>query len=168
MRNDDLVWRALNKKYTICWSFEWNTDYILDYSEDGVLDGYEFGKKIYGHSVWMRKIDNMKKIKDNYKGRTYNWRPTNIYWLNPTCKQLVDWKTYRPNGYLFTKVKEDNYEELVRLERVKTLSINTMNANSELRHNTNDKKLQKILHEENEYIRNNQLKYIEENLVKLR
>jgi len=69
---------------------------------------------------------------------------------------------------LFTKVKEDNYEELVRLERVKTLSINTMNANSELRHNTNDKKLQKILHEENEYIRNNQLKYIEENLVKLR
>ena len=168
MRNDELVNRILDKNYTICWSFEWNTNYILDYSEDWVLDNYEFWKKTYWHSVSLRKIDWKKCIKDNYKWRKYNWRPTNIYELKPTCKNLVNWWTYRPRWYLYTKVAEDNYEELIRLEKVRVLCNNSLKANSELWNNTNDKNLQKKLHETNERIRNNQLKYIEENLIKLR
>lgn len=168
MRNDELVNRILDKNYTICWSFEWNTNYILDYSEDWVLDNYEFWKKTYWHSVSLRKIDWKKCIKDNYKWRKYNWRPTNIYELKPTCKNLVNWWTYRPRWYLYTTVAEDNYEELIRLEKVRVLCNNSLKANSELWNNTNDKNLQKKLHETNERIRNNQLKYIEENLIKLR
>ena len=168
MRNDELVNRILDKNYTICWSFEWNTNYILDYSEDWVLDNYEFWKKTYWHSVSLRKIDWKKCIKDNYKWRKYNWRPTNIYELKPTCKNLVNWWTYRPRWYLYTKVAEDNYEELIRLEKVRVLCNNSLKTNSELWNNTNDKNLQKKLHETNERIRNNQLKYIEENLIKLR
>lgn len=161
MRNDELVNRVLAKLYTICWSFEGNTDYILDYSTDWVLDNYEFGKKIYGHSVGLRKIKGKKCIKDNYKGRKYNGLPTNIYEVKPTCKQLVDGKTYRLWGYLFTKVREDNYEELMRLEKVHTACNNVLTANSALRHETNDKTLQKKLHELSEYVRNNNLAYIE-------
>ena len=168
MRNDELVNRILDKNYTICWSFEWNADYILDYSEDWVLDNAEFWKKIYWHSVSLRKIDWKKCIKDNYKWRKYNWRPTNIYELKPTCRELINWGTYRVRWYLFTKVKEDNYDELIRLVKVRVLCNNTLNANSELWKNTNDKKLRDKLHETNERIRNNQLKYIEENLIKLR
>jgi len=168
MRNDELVNRILDKNYTICWSFEWNADYILDYSEDWVLDNAEFWKKTYWHSVWIRKVDWKKCVKDNYKWRKYNWRPTNIYELKSTCRELVNWWTFRPRWYLYTKVAEDNYEELIRLEKVRVLCNNTMNANSELRHNTNDLRLRDKLHETNERIRNNQLKYIEENLIKLR
>ena len=168
MRNDSLVQKILDKKYTICWWYQWNSAYQKDYRVDWVLDWTTFWDKTYSHSTALRKIDWKKCIKDSYKWRTYNWRPTNIYELKPTCKDLINWWTFFVWWYLFTKVKEDNYEELKRLEKVKVLSINTMNANSELWENTNDKVLRKKLHETNEWIRNNQLKYIEENLIKLR
>ena len=161
MRNDALVNKILDKNYTICWSFQGNTDYILDYYHDAILHGYSFGKKTYGHSVWLRKHNGVKSVKDNYKGRNYNGLDTNFYEMRPTCKEEVDWGTYRLWGYLFTKVREDNYEELMRLEKVQTKCNNALAANSDLWNNTNDKTLQKKLHDVNEYIRQNNLKYIE-------
>lgn len=168
MRNDYLVEKILEKNYTICWSFEWNTDYILDYYKDWVLDNYEFWPKTYWHSVWLRKHNGKRCVKDNYKGRNYKWLDTNFYELKPTCKQLIDAGTFRPNWYLFTKVAEDNYDELMRLEKVRVKCNNSLEANSELRHNTNDETLKKKLHDTNEWIRNNNLKYIEQMLIKLR
>jgi hypothetical protein len=69
---------------------------------------------------------------------------------------------------VFTNVKEDNIGEIKRLERVKTACLNALEYNSQLWNTTNDKTLQKKLHDTNERIRNNNLKYIEENLAKLR
>jgi hypothetical protein len=69
---------------------------------------------------------------------------------------------------LFTNVKEDNIGEVKRLEKVKTACLNALEYNSQLWNATNDKTLQKKLHDTNEWIRNNNLKYIEENLAKLR
>ena len=63
---------------------------------------------------------------------------------------MVDDDTYYANAYLFTKVKEDNYEELKRLESFKTTLITAMECNSELRHLTNDSKYKDWLHEINE------------------
>jgi hypothetical protein len=51
---------------------------------------------------------------------------------------------------LFTKIKEDNFEDLIRLEKFKrTLNV-AMTANSELRHLTNDQKYKDWLHSLNE------------------
>jgi hypothetical protein len=73
-----------------------------------------------------------------------------------------------PWGYLIVKVAENNYAEIKRLERVKLACLNALEMNSKLWNTTNDKTLQKKLHDTNERIRNNNLKYIEENLAKLR
>lgn len=167
LRDDALIANVLSYNYTICWSYQWNAQFNND-RNDWVLDNCEFWKKTYWHSVGMRNKNNKKCVKDNYKWRTYNWKPTNIFEVKPERSQLVNAGTFRPNCYLFTKVAEDNYDELIRLEKVKVKCHNALKANSELWENTNDKELKKKLHEVNERIRNNNLKYIEENLVKLR
>ena len=167
LRDDELIAKVLEKKYTICWSYQWNAEFNKD-RNDWVLDNYEFWKATYWHSVWMRNRNNKKCVKDNYKWRTYNWKPTNIFEVKPERSQLVQSKVFRPNCYLFTKVAEDNYDELIRLEKVKVHCHNALKYNSELRNNTNDKTLKKKLHDVNERIRNNNLKYIEEKLVELR
>lgn len=169
MRNDALINKILDKNYTICTSFSGNTDYILDYCMDAVLDNYDFWKKkTYWHSVSIRKHNWKKCVKDNYKGRNYNWLYTNFYEVKPTFKQLVDSGTFRMWWYLFTKVAEDNYEEIIRLERFKVLANNVLTANSALWNWTNDKILQNKLHTTSEYIRNNNLRYIDNTLPNLR
>lgn len=151
MRNDDLVNKILDKNYTICWTFQWNANYLADYGKDWVLDNYEFWTKTYGHSVWLRKHNGKRCIKDNYKWRkSPSWIYTNFYELKPTCKQLIDWGTYNMRGYLFTKVAEDNFEELQRLEKFKRLLQVAETAHSEIRKITNDKEYQNRLHTVNE------------------
>jgi hypothetical protein len=54
------------------------------------------------------------------------------------------------------------------MERVKTDCLNACEYNSRLRHSTNDKVLKNKLHNLNEYIRNNNLKYIEKETERLR
>jgi hypothetical protein len=54
------------------------------------------------------------------------------------------------------------------MEKVKTSCLNALEYNSQLRHATNSQELKDKLHEINEYIRNNNLKYIEEMTQKLR
>jgi hypothetical protein len=54
------------------------------------------------------------------------------------------------------------------MERVKTDCLNACEYNSRLRHSTNDKVLKNKLHDLNEYIRNNNLKYIEKETERLR
>lgn len=49
----------------------------------------------------------------------------------------------------------------MRLEKVQTACNNVLTANSALWNNTNDKKLQNKLHDVSEYIRQNNLAYIE-------
>lgn len=169
MRNDALINKILDKNYTICTSFAGNTDYILDYYHDAVLDNYDFWKKkTYWHSVWIRKHNWVKCVKDNYEGRNYNWLYTNFYEVKPTFKQLVDAGTFRMFWYLYTKVAEDNYEEIIRLEKFKVLANNVLTANSALWNWTNDKILQSKLHTTSEYIRNNNLRYVDNTLPNLR
>jgi len=147
MCNDELVNQILDKNYTICWGYQGNSAYQQDYRADAVLDGYDFGKtKTYSHSTALRKINGKKCIKDSYKGRTHNGRYTNIYEVKPTCREEVAGGTFFFWGYLFTKVREDNYEELMRLEKFKTTLNIAMEANSALWHLTNDQKYRDWLH----------------------
>lgn len=150
MMNDELVQKILDKNYTICRGFKWNSEYQKDYRSDGVLNWTEFGQKTYSHSTALRKINWKKCIKDSYKWRTNNGRYTNIYEIKPLCSEEIKGWTFFFRWYLFTKVKEDNFEDLIRLEKFKrTLNV-AMTANSELRHLTNDPKYKDRLHSLNE------------------
>lgn len=150
MMDDELVQKVLDKNYTICRGFKWNSKYQKDYRSDGILNWTEFGQKTFSHSTALRKINWKKCIKDSYKWRTNNWRYTNIYEIKPLCSEEIKAWTFFFRWYLFTKVKEDNFEDLIRLEKFKrTLNV-AMTANSELRHLTNDPKYKDWLHSLNE------------------
>lgn len=164
LTDDVLVDEILDKWYTLCSWYNWNGKYNVDFTIDDKLDWSKFGEKTYGHAVSWRKVNWERCIKDNYKWRSYQWVDTNIYKVIPSCSQLVNDNTYFQNAYLFTKVKEDNYEELKRLEKFKTTLNIAMEANSALRHLTNDVKYRDWLHTLNENHRK-KMKDIEAQIV---
>lgn len=164
LTDDVLVDEILDKGYTLCSWYNWNGKYNVDFTIDDKLDWSKFGEKTYGHAVSWRKVNWERCIKDNYKWRSYQWVDTNIYKVIPSCSQLVNDNTYFQNAYLFTKVKEDNYEELKRLEKFKTTLNIAMEANSALRHLTNDVKYRDWLHTLNENHRK-KMKDIEAQIV---
>ena len=165
MLNDELVDQILDKNYTICRWYTGNSAYQKDYREDWVLNWVKFWTPTYSHSTALRKINGKKCIKDSYKWRTYNWRYTNIYEIKPKCSEEINWWTFFKYWYVFTKVAEDNYEELQRLNKFKTTLNIAMEANSALRHLTNDKKYQDWLHTLNENHRK-KMKDIENEIIK--
>ena len=164
LRDDELVDQILDKWYTLCSGYQWNYKYNTDFAQDSKLDESSFGEKTYWHAVSWRKINWVRCIKDNYKWHTYKWNDINKYAVIPSCsKEVEDW-TYFVWAYLFTKVAEDNYEELKRLEKFKTTLNIAIEANSALRHLTNDKKYQNRLHTLNETHRK-KMKDIEEQVA---
>ena len=150
LRDDELVAQILDKGYTLCSWYQWNYKYNTDFAQDDKLDGSEFWEKTYGHAVCWRKIDGKRCIKDNYKWRAYKWMDINKYEVIPSCSKLVEDGTYYANAYLFTKVAEDNREELKRLEQMKSLLNVACEAHSALRHLTNDAAYKEFLHTINE------------------
>lgn len=162
--NDEKCNMAMEKNYNLWVSFNYTVDYSLDYGENGEIDRAKSGqKRLIGHCVNEIIKDGRKQIKDNYKGSKSQY-----YKINVSNKDLYDAGIYHTWAYLFTKVWENNLGELKRMEKVKTACLNALENNSNLWHETNDENLKKKLHDLNEYIRNNNLKYIEEMTQKLR
>jgi len=132
------LWYTLDTNY--CPTVEYAQDYYLDW----VLDWTEFWTKTNWHSVCVIN-DWVRKIKDNYKGRmTADWKANaNIYEVkNPLAKITNYW----PNLYIYTKVQEDNLEEIKRLNKIKSECNTTINHLSGLWHLVNDTNFQGILH----------------------
>ena len=132
------LWYTLDTNY--CPTVEYAKDYYLDW----VLDWTEFWTKTNWHSVCVIN-DWVRKIKDNYKGRmTADWKANaNIYEVkNPLAKITNYW----PNLYIFTKVQEDNMDEIKRLNKIKSECNTTINHLSGLWHLVNDTNFQGILH----------------------
>ena len=152
------------KNYDLWVSFNYTKDYVKDMDENGEIDrATKWEQKIVWHCVNEIIKDNRKQIKDSYDGSAKQY-----YKINVTNSALYDAWIYHTWAYVFTNVKEDNLWEVKRLEKVKVACLNALEYNSQLWHETNDKILQQKLHDTNEWIRNNNLKYIEENLAKLR
>lgn len=156
--DDETMQKVLDKNYTIvCW-FNWTMEYVVDYTEDNVLNTTWKGKRIFWHCVDMINYKGKKSIKDSDYGKKYN-----IYEIKPTNMALFsDW-VYFPSAYVIVKANDD-IEEQKRLEKIKTIAMNALNANSELRHNTNSEVVKEALHNCNEVIRDTTIKYINENL----
>lgn len=140
----DMVDKILEKWYDLDTNYCPTVEYAKDYYLDWVLDWTEFWSKTNWHSVCVIN-DWVRKIKDNYKGRkTADWKANaNIYEVkNPLAKITNYW----PRLYVYTKVQEDNMEEIKRLNEVKAKCNVIINHLGELWHMVNDTNFQWILH----------------------
>lgn len=156
--DEDMINYALDNLYTIDWNLCPTWEYITDYSADWMLDWTNFGYNTNWHSVCAIKKNWQLSIKDNYK-----WTQYNIYWLKNALSKITNiW----PYFYVFTLVKEDNLEEIKRLNEFKTNLLNAVELNSKMRHQTKDTNYQSILHYMNEKNRK-KLQDCEDELKKL-
>ena len=161
--NDTDVEKIISKNYDFNISFNYTEDYLYDLNDNNMIDRANKWERIVGHAVCQIKKDGYKSVKDNYA-----WTKHQYYRVNVSNKDLCNAWILHTRWYVIMKVWESNLEELKRLERVKTACLNALEMNSKLWHETNDETLKKKLHETNEWIRNNNLKYIEEMTAKLR
>jgi hypothetical protein len=129
---------ALDNLYTIDWNLCPTWEYITDYSADWMLDWTNFGVNTNWHSVCAIKKDWQLSIKDNYK-----WTQYNIYWLKNALSKITNIWT---NFYVYTLVKEDNLEEIKRLNEIKAECNVLIEHLWKLRHLVNDTNFQWILH----------------------
>lgn len=150
MMDDKVVEDVIKRWYTLCTWYDGSNEYNVDYMLDWILEKDSFWEITYSHAVSVRWRNWKKYIKDNYKGRKYNNLDRNMYQVQPKFSKLVENDVYFYNWYVFTKVAEDNYNELIRLEKMKNLLNTAIASHSELRHLTNDKTYRDFLHEINE------------------
>lgn len=158
IRDNKLVKWVLDKRYTICTWYNWNAKYNNDKNADWILNGKEFGASTYWHAInliWW--IDTPSRVKDNYKGSKYN-----IYGVEHEISEIP---CFFNRWFVITKVKEDNMEEIKRLNELKSKVILAIETNSEIRHLVNDKNYQSILHYTNDKNRR-KLTDIDEQLAK--
>lgn len=139
----DMVDKIISLGYTMDTNYCPTVAYTKDYYLDWVLDWYEFGTKTNGHSVCIIN-DWVRKIKDNYKGRkNSDWANVNVYEIKNPLAKITNYWAYL---YVYTKVAEDNMEEIKRLNEIKAKCNVIIDHLSELWHMVNDKNFQAELH----------------------
>ena len=144
LKDNELVKKVLEKRYSICTWYNGNAKYNNDKNDNWVLNGTSFGATTYGHAVSaIRGIDTPARIKDNYYGTS----KYNIYGVEHEFSEIP---CYFNRGYVFTKVAEDSLEDVKRLNKMKTLTENMIKDNSEMWSLTNDKQYRIMLHDMNE------------------
>lgn len=152
--DDEIVENAIGKLYTIDWNHWLNSDYTKD-RKDWMIDWTNFWYTTNWHSVDIICKEWQRSVKNSYKGTQYN-----IYWLKNKLSVLTN---FWWNLYIYTLVKEDNYERVKELNEFKTLLVQTIENNSAMWHKTKDVNYQNTLHNMNEANRQ-KLKDIDEQL----
>ena len=138
MKNDKDVASIISYDYDIVTGFNGNAKYTLD-TADWTLDWTDFWPSTYWHCINIVEDNSKPKVQDNYWENSW-------YYLKHMPSQIKWWHNW---WYLFTKVKENNYEELKKQEAMKTKVVLAIQTNSELRHLTSDEKYRKVLNEMN-------------------
>ena len=134
--DDDIMENALSKLYTLDWNYHPTEEYNKD-REDWMIDWTDFWTLTNWHSVDIISKKGQRSVKDSGS------RPErNIYWLKNKLSQITN---YWPYFYIYVIVN-DKLEEVKRLNEFRTMLLNTIELNSQLRHKTNDKNYQSILH----------------------
>lgn len=133
----------LQKNYTMNTNYCPTVEYAKDYYLDWVLDWYEFWTNTNGHAICFIN-DWVRKIKDNYKWRKNpDWKDVNIYEVKNPIAKLTN---FSPWLYVYTKVAEDNLEEIKRLNHIKSECLVTIEHLWEIYRSINDTNTQWILH----------------------
>ena len=160
MKDNELVKKILEKRYTICWGYQGNATYNNDKNDNWVLDWTEFGNPTYWHAVgiiWSTKYP--ARIKDNYKGSK-----NNIYEVANSFDKI---DCFYIGWYVITKVAEDAIEEVKRLNKMKTECLNCIESLWKIWHLTNEKNFQEVLHYTANKLRD-KVKTCDEMLLKLK
>ena len=139
--DDEIMEDVIDKLYTINWNHGLNSDYTKD-KKDWMIDWTSFGNITNWHAVDVIKYKWQRSVKNSYK-----WNKNNIYGIKHKMSELTN---FWPNFYVFTLVKEDNFEEIKRLNELKTLVLTAIETNSKMRHLVNDEWFKNKLHEMND------------------
>lgn len=132
--SDDVIENALNNLYTL----DWNMCPTKKYNEDKVdwmIDGTDFWTKTNWHSLDIICKEGQRSVKDSSS-------KNRIYWLKNKLSQISN---YGSSFYIYVPV-DDNLEEIKRLNEFKSECVVTIEHLQAMRHLTNDKNFQWILH----------------------
>lgn len=159
-RWDDEIKEVIEKNYSLCTSFNGNSEYQKDRKDNGRIDNSHTWPFTYWHAVCLIEREGKKFVKDNYKGRKENWYFTNIYEVVPEISTLRRDGCWQNFSYLIIKVKDDKEEDIKRLNNMKNLIDNIeehsdalIPLDSQMRESTHDKEYQEQLHIVNEALR---------------
>lgn len=154
MKDDPSVTKIIANDYNIVTWFNGNAKYTLD-TADGTLDWTDFWPSTYWHCINVVQENERPAVQDNYWEKSW-------YYLKNLPSKIKCWHNW---GYLFTKVKENNYEVVKELNEMKTKILINIQNNSDLWHLTKSEFHRVKLHEDNEMLRE-RLDYINEQLAK--
>ena len=135
--DDDILEWALDKLYTLDWNLHLTDEYYKD-REDWMIDWTDFWTLTNWHSICITKKDWQRSVKDSWS--------IPYYWLKNKVSKITN---FWPNFYIYVPVG-DRLEEVKRLNEFKSALLVAIEQNSKLRHLTNDKNYQAILHYANE------------------
>ena len=139
--DDEIVENVIGKLYTIDGN-HWITAEYTEDKKDWMIDWTNFWTTTSWHSVDVINYEWQRSVKNSYK-----WsHKYNIYWLKNNLSALTN---FWPYFYVYTLVKEDNYERIKELNEFKTLLVQTIANNSAMWHKTNDETYKKKLNEMN-------------------
>ena len=152
--DNEIIEDVINNLYTIDWNLnpnkKWNED-----RKDLMIDGTDFWTKTSWHSVDIVCKEWQRTVKDSWS--------IPYYWLKHKLSEISNIGTY---FYVYTLVKEDNYERIKKLNEMKTKILNWQEINSELWHLSDSEFHKNKLHDMNNFYRE-WLEYINSELKKL-
>ena len=120
----ETIKKVLDKWYTVMTWFTWNSKYNKDYQLDLILNGTSFWEWTYGHAINVRNVKGKRSCKDSAA-----WTKYNIYELEHTLQEI---SCYYSSVYVYTKVGENNLEEIKRLNEFRTLLLSAIENNSKI------------------------------------
>lgn len=155
--DDEILENTIWKLYTIEWNHWLTAEYTKDKS-DWMIDWTNFWNKTNWHAVDVINYKGQRSVKNSYKGVK-----NNIYGLKNKLSAITNFWQY---FYVYTLVKEDNYEEIKRLNEIKSECVILIEHLWKLWHLVNDDNFRSILHYTADKLRA-KIKTCNEMLVKL-
>lgn len=152
--DNEIIEDVINNLYTIDWNLGLNSKYNED-KKDWMIDWTDFWTKTSWHSVCVVNKEGQRSVKDSGS--------VPYYWLKHKLSELTNFWTY---FYVYTLVKEDNYERIKKLNEMKTKILNWQEINSELWHLSDSEFHKNKLHDMNNFYRE-WVEYINNELKKL-
>ena len=135
--NTDLLEWVINKLYTIEWNHCVTAEYTKD-KQDWMIDWTDFWTQTNWHAVDVINYKGQRSVKNSYKGSK-----NNIYGLKNNLSAITNFGNY---FYVYTLVKEDNFEEVKRLNEIKSECNLLIEHLWKLYHLVNDANFRWILH----------------------
>ena len=139
--DDEIIEDVINNLYTIDWNLGLNSKYNED-KKDWMIDWTDFWYKTSWHSVCVVNKEWQRSVKDSGS--------VPYYWLKHKLSELTNFGTY---FYVYTLVKEDNYERIKKLSRMITLIDQWLPINSELWELSGSQPHKDKLHDMNDFYR---------------